>query len=155
MRGSGPGSRDGTRRRCITVQRHARCLNAPCRASPCDPGQSSSAIGTGDTGSVEVEQAGFGFFVRGAVAEGDSAQIDVVVSAPGGYSSEETTIRFVADGLWAPGSAVELFRNLLYSSNYPISSYFSELERQYLDQQGNMNGRYDLGDARKWLLENR
>lgn len=110
---------------------------------------------TGDTASVEIEQAGFGFFVRGAVAEGDSAQIDVVVSAPGGYSSEQATIRFVADGLWAPGSAVELFRNLLYSSNYPISSYFSELERQHLDQRGNMNGRYDLGDARKWLLENR
>lgn len=106
-----------------------------------------TASGTLPNG-VFLSSAGDELFVGGSVL--DEGPYDLVVSVQDalGNRSADIAVTLLAPIAWTV-EVVSLLQRFLQSGSDPLTP--GELD--YLDSVGNENGRYDVGDLRKWLRE--
>ncbi|MDE0898401.1 MAG: immune inhibitor A [Longimicrobiales bacterium] len=88
-------------------------------------------------------------FLAGSLREAGSFEYSFAVRDSGGNVSNEVTISVSVTGEWTV-KVPDLFQQFLQSDRAGITPG----EAAYLDEVGNANGQYDLGDLRKWLREN-
>jgi immune inhibitor A len=106
-------------------------------------------VGVGDLpDGFSLVGAGDELFLMGSVrAEGPHEYTFSVRDALGNVS-DAISVALIAPTDWVVGVA-ELLQGFLQSSADPLTPG----ELAYLDEVGNGNGRYDVGDLRKWLRE--
>jgi hypothetical protein len=88
-------------------------------------------------------------FLAGSLREAGVFEYSFAVRDSGGNVSNEVTISVSVTGEWTV-EVPDLFQQFLQSDRAGITPG----ETAYLDEVGNANGQYDLGDLRKWLREN-
>jgi hypothetical protein len=87
--------------------------------------------------------------LAGSLREAGLFEYSFAVRDSGGSVSNEVTISVSVTGEWTV-EVPDLFQQFLQSDRAGITPG----EAAYLDEVGNANGQYDLGDLRKWLREN-
>lgn len=114
------------------------------------------AGGRGPYTGVGTVPAGFSLlpfgdelFLVGSVRDAGPFSFSFAVRDVAGNTSEQVTIDVSAPTPWSVDLA-GLLRSFLQSAGDPLTP--GELE--YLDDTGNQNGAYDVGDLRKWLRTN-
>ncbi len=94
-------------------------------------------------------QAGDELLIVGSLL--DAGPVDLTVAARDalGNVSNEVSVTVTAPIEWTVPETTSLLQSFLQSDAEPLTA--GELD--YLDSVGNRNGRYDVGDLRKWLRE--
>ena len=87
--------------------------------------------------------------IGGAVTSAAPLTLRMTVTDALGRQSPELTVPVMVAGAWVV-TAEELMQRFLLSAAQALSAS----EESYLDSIGNANGRYDVGDLRRWLREN-
>lgn len=107
-----------------------------------------SGVGTVPNGFA-FEAGGDELILVGSLRDGESTEVTFAARDAEGNVTNSVTLTVSASGEWTVelGSLVQSF---LQSGAEPLTP--GELD--YLDEVGNANGRYDVGDLRKWLREN-
>jgi M6 family metalloprotease-like protein len=88
-------------------------------------------------------------FVAGSLREAGPFEYTFAVRDSNGSVSNEVTIEVTSTGDWTV-EVSDLFQQFLQSGEEGLTPG----ETAYLDEVGNANGQYDVGDLRKWLREN-
>jgi M6 family metalloprotease-like protein len=104
---------------------------------------------TDGPGSYGFESGGDEIFLVGSLREGETRDVTFSARDATGRVSNSVTVTLVAEGEWTV-TLDGLLQSLLATDAEPLTA--DELD--YLDELGNANGRYDVGDLRKWLREN-
>lgn len=107
-----------------------------------------TGVGTLPDG-FSLEAEGDDLFLVGAVREDGPFSYQFSVRDMVGNVSNEVTMELSAPFEWAV-TLQSLLQGFLRSPDRPLT----QGEQEYLDDVGNANGRYDVGDLRKWLREN-
>jgi len=115
------------------------------------------AGGVGPYEGVGTLPDGFSFgtegdalFVTGSLLDAEPRTFTFAVRDAAGNTSNEVSLSVVASESWMVDAESLISRILT-----PESEALTPGETAYLDDIGNANGRYDVGDLRKWLRENR
>jgi hypothetical protein len=115
------------------------------------------AGGLGPYTGVGELPAGFYFepegdllLVSGSLVDDEPQTFSFAVRDSNGSVSNEVSLSVVGTGAWV-GVVEDLIARLVS----PEGDDLTPGETAYLDEIGNGNGRYDVGDLRKWLRENR
>ncbi len=106
-----------------------------------------SFVGTLPAG-VSARLDGDDLILEGSIRDPGSAPLTLVVRDSRGTRSPDVAASITTVGEWVV-SLVELLQPLLQSADPPLAG----AEADYLDAVGNGNGRYDVGDLRRWLRE--
>lgn len=132
-------------------------IGAPFQVTPVEPFTRSVRITGGSMpywfvgtvpAGITTRVVGDDLILEGSVRDVGSTQLSLVVRDMGGNRSPEVVTSVTAVGEWMV-SLRELLQPLLHSPDPPLST----AETDYLDSIGNDNGRYDVGDLRRWLRE--
>ena len=107
-----------------------------------------TGVGTLPDG-FSLEAEGDDLFLVGAVREDGPFSYQFSVRDMVGNVSNEVTMELSAPFEWAV-TLQSLLQGFLRSPDRPLT----QGEQEYLDDVGNANGLYDVGDLRKWLREN-
>ena len=95
------------------------------------------------------ESGGDQLLLRASLRDGESGEYTFAARDAAGNLSNEVTISVTAAGTWTAVTE-SLFQGFLESDDEPLTPG----ELSHLDEIGNANGLYDVGDLRKWLREN-
>lgn len=106
-----------------------------------------TATGTVPTG-ISLDTGGDELFVVGSVTEEGPYDLVLSVRDALGHISDEITVALSAPIEWTV-EVVNLLQRFLQTDVDPLTPG----ELTYLDDIGNQNGTYDVGDLRKWLRE--
>jgi len=107
--------------------------------------------GLGDLPSgFSLEPLGDALWVVGSLREEEPRHLAISVRDAEGRASEAVSVALSAPLPWTvePGDLVEVFTR-------PATASLTDGETSYLDDVGNRNGRYDVGDLRRWMRANR
>ena len=104
-----------------------------------------TGVGTLPQG-FSFENIGDELFLIGSLQEAGENSYSITVRDRLGNSSPTVTLTVNATGDWVIAST-DLIEGFLDPENDPLT----DGERVYLDQTGNKNNRFDVGDLRKWL----
>ncbi len=114
------------------------------------------AGGHGPYAGVGLLPEGFSFrnvgddlFLIGSLREAGERSYSFAVRDRFGNTSPNVTVTVNATGEWEP-DPTDLIESFLTTGVDPLS----DGERSYLDDVGNQNGRFDVGDLRSWLRAN-
>jgi len=99
--------------------------------------------------AFSFENIGDQLFLIGSLQEAGENSYSMAVRDRFGNSSPRVTLTVNATGDWVITST-DLIEGFLDPENDPLT----DGERDYLDQIGNNNDRFDVGDLRKWLRVN-
>ena len=99
--------------------------------------------------AFSFENIGDQLFLIGSLQEAGENSYSIAVRDRFGNSSPRVTLTVSATGDWVIAST-DLIEGFLDPENDPLT----DGERDYLDQIGNNNDRFDVGDLRKWLRVN-
>jgi M6 family metalloprotease-like protein len=97
---------------------------------------------------VVLSSAGDELLLVGSLLEEGPYELSVSVLDALGNSSDAVTVSISAPEDWMVSPA-RLLQRFLHTDQEPLDPG----ELQYLDTVGNANGRYDVGDLRRWLRE--
>ncbi len=124
-----------------------RSFRAPVRvAGGRGPYQVAGTLPDGFT----LEPGGDELVLIGSVRTGESTEVSFAARDSNGAVTNTVTVVVRASGEWTVEIA-SLVQTFLDSPAAPLSAG----EMKYLDELGNANGQYDVGDLRKWLRETR
>jgi len=104
-----------------------------------------TGVGTLPEG-LSLEAVGDELFLVGSLREEGPFSYDFSVRDMAGSVSNEVTLEIAAPFAWSV-TLESLLQRFLGSPETPLTPG----EADYLDEVGNANGRYDVGDLRKWL----
>ena len=93
-----------------------------------------------------LRTSGDELLIAGSVTEPGPFELSLSVRDAGGTMSDEIVVSLSASVEWTV-EVVDLLRQFLGSDGEPLTPG----ELQYLDELGNRNGTYDVGDLRRWL----
>lgn len=107
-----------------------------------------TGVGTLPDG-FSLQNVGDELFLVGSLREEGVNEYQISVRDRQGSQSEPVTVRVNANGEWTI-EAPDLIEGFLAPEADPLT----DGERDYLDEIGNGNGRFDVGDLRTWLRTN-
>jgi len=99
-------------------------------------------------GGLQLSVSGDDFVVSGSLTDAGPVELFVWVRDAAGRVSEPVVVSLSAPVHWS-ASLEQLLRPFLQDEGDALS----EPELLYLDDRGNRNGGYDVGDLRRWLRE--
>ena len=107
-----------------------------------------TGVGTVPEG-FSFQNIGDDLFLVGSLREAGENSYSIAVRDRLGNTSSSITVTVNATGDWQVAT-VDLIEGFLTPAADPLT----DGERAYLDDVGNNNGRFDVGDLRKWLRAN-